>query len=590
MPFFGLLSCFCSPKPPCPRPTARLQLEMLEDRLLPSISVIGESVFVKTDAPSEKNGNLTIILDHIVPFGDLRVRITDNNYGLTGVPLEKATFAAGTIHAVNLDDNVDNALGHNFFNVELLSPDIFLVVNATKDADAVNICHDDHLLDYIRGNMWLNGTGTDYFGKPNVSLNIFGETDATADRYDIYGNDFERNGALATPIFDSFSAVYYGFSAVNVFGGHGKESYFVHDTAASAVTSIFGGVTQTAVSVLGTTGELDVAGAHVDTVNVGRDLDYGAFDAGSLKRINGTVKVDTGGGTNLLVDDNSNMSPRTAVLTTQVSAQITWGLIHGLSQGDVIYNPAAVSRVKLETGSGASEIGGVVNIKVLATEAVTDLEVAGKTYINVGSNGSMQGIHKDLNVNSTVAGAVGLTLDDSTDTNARNVTITQHQVSGLAADAAINIGQQQVGSGVDVVDPLSDLTVLGSVGDGGNVSVKSTQVGANTTIVSNAPDRVHIGDNGSLLGIKGILSLAGTVPGGTQVTIDGSTDESATATLSQFAAADGTATALLTGLAPADILWSDAAMASVDIRANSQSTLDAQDTGGVLTGFNGVQV
>jgi Ca2+-binding RTX toxin-like protein len=302
-------------------------------------------------------------------------------------------------------------------------------------------------------------------------------------------------------------------------------------------------------------------------------------NAGSVQSILGPVTVqNTGGTTNLLVDDSADAISRTATLasttlTGLAPATITYTnlsalTVNGGTAGNVFTvasTPGAIPTV-LNSGTGADKVF------VQTTAPSSSLTVNGQgglDTVSITNAGSVQGIQGAVTV--TNKGGAGnlttLTVDDSADTTARTATLGATSLVGLAP-ATITYD----------ANSLSSLTVDG--GSGGNAftvtgtpvngvatapTILNSGTGADTTLVQATAATSTLTVNGqggrdtvlitnghsvqSILGAVTIGNTGGNTTNLTSLTVDDSLDAIArTATLS------GT---VLSGLSPATITYSN---------------------------------
>jgi Ca2+-binding RTX toxin-like protein len=230
------------------------------------------------------------------------------------------------------------------------------------------------------------------------------------------------------------------------------------------------------------------------------------------------VSVQGAGGDLLVVDDSGDTTGRTATLadgslTGLAPAPISWTptssstggvnqLIFQGGSGGSTYTVTATSNVPrgtyLQTGAG----NDAVNITA-TTGSLTVYNSGGTDSVVVGSlapatpGGTLAGIQGVVQVLSS--GATNLTVDDSGDTLARQVTVTSMAVTGLGNPAPI---EYPLG--------VSSLTINGSKG-ASTYTVQSTQAGTATTINGGpANDTFQVGDaTHPLSAIQGVLTLSG---------------------------------------------------------------------------------
>jgi Ca2+-binding RTX toxin-like protein len=278
-----------------------------------------------------------------------------------------------------------------------------------------------------------------------------------------------------------------------------------------------------------------------DIVNVG--------NAGSVQGIQGTLTIENPPAHDtIIIDDSADTTPRTTTLDTFTPPGDTgFGSVTGLAPGTINYEYADTSSVTIATGNVA---GNVVN--VLATGATTNLFGNAATTVNVGNNGSVQGIFGAVHVINPPS-FTALNVDDSADTIGRPVTITNASITGLAP-GVISYAQ-------------SDLFPLNiQAGSGGSTfTVQSTpnNPGHNpvpTTLSSRGADTVTVGNAGSAQGILGSLTIQNPLAQDT-IIIDDSAD-----LMGQSA---NLAASSLTGLTPGPINFTPSKLKSLTVLAGA---------------------
>ncbi len=381
-------------------------------------------------------------------------------------------------------------------------------------------------------------------------------------------------------------------SPISITGGSGGNTF-----------NLDGGVSTQAIN-------LD-AGAGDDTINVNRDVAPLNIDGGGghdqINIGNGnTVSItspvfvtDTGGSASVLVNDLLDSASHTVTvnngeLTGLSPAAITWtstatgsgGVTNlhvvagtGSDTWDVVntsnFGPIVGGGTTwIQTGSGSSSFP---TVNVQATSGGLDVDgFSSSQSVTVGSNGNLLGIDGFVDVyNSSPSGSSALTINDSSDTTARIVAMSDGLITGLAPAPLYwtdntagtytgGVASLRIygGSGGNTWNIASDsplalgtyLTTGGGSGKADTVNLKATS-GALTIDGSNDDDTVTVGSLAPALGgtlaniiggvIIGNISGAGT----TSLTLDDSGDTQArTATLSEGS---------LAGIAPGSIQWFD---------------------------------
>jgi hypothetical protein len=190
---------------------------------------------------------------------------------------------------------------------------------------------------------------------------------------------------------------------------------------------------------------------------------------------------------------------------------------------------------------------GFQTVDILATSKPVTFD-GGATTVNVGKAGSMQGILAPVSIGASQK----VTLDDSNDPTGQNVTVDNPNgvttVTGLARSATISLTDAsgtvalqhfaiKGGSGANTFNILNTPNAVLLSSDPGTVTRLDTGTGNDTINVKGTSsfdldiegqsgfDQVHIGNNGSLLGIRGFVDVDGDQGNSiASVTVDGSAD------------------------------------------------------------------
>ncbi len=292
------------------------------------------------------------------------------------------------------------------------------------------------------------------------------------------------------------------------------------------------------------------------TVNVG--------NAGSVQGIAATLTVQDSGNYNTLnVSDSADTTARNVTLANNGGVAF-WGGITGLAPATILYEDTHTNYVYVTTGTGSD----TVNVQETSVPLVLDDE--GASTVNVGSFNSVQGIAASMTVEDT-AGSDALNINDSADTTARNVTLSNQGgiaiwglVTGLAP-ATIAYGDSSTRS-VDVTTGTGSDTV--------NVQQASVPV----VLDDEGAGTVNVGNAGSVQSIVAQLTVEDT-DGSDTVSINDSIDATArNVTMGNYlgVAVWGT----ITGLAPATIFYEDGHASSLSVTTGAVSdTVNVQATG-----------
>jgi hypothetical protein len=333
----------------------------------------------------------------------------------------------------------------------------------------------------------------------------------------------------------TFATVYFACKpSVKIAGAGGVDTITINNpnpaigmNSMTVTTGGAAGVTLNVKAIAVTTNYIGGANA---SINVGK--------AGSMQSIKATLNLENPPAFNtIILDDSADTAAQTVTLSPFVNPADSegttenWTKVTGLcAYVDINYEDDDSQTVTLKGSQG----GGTLNVQHL--ETTLNFVAGGNTTVNVGYNGSVQGILATLNLENPPA-FNSITLDDSADPTARTVTLSSFnpngadsegnndiwgRVRGLSASADINF---------EYLDTAS-LTING--GSGGNTfTVNSTTMGmpGTTTINSGSGNDTFtitatgLGSNSINIfnGQAGIdvFNVTGNTPAGVQLTIDG---------------------------------------------------------------------
>ncbi|HUY91416.1 MAG TPA: DUF4214 domain-containing protein [Pirellulales bacterium] len=226
--------------------------------------------------------------------------------------------------------------------------------------------------------------------------------------------------------------------------------------------------------------------------------------------------------------------------------------------------PASSLSQILVAGGGEND---AVNIESLAVPTTVTDSSGFFDAINVGDNGSLQGIQGQLNLENPPAFNT-INLDDSSDTTARTVSL-QNTPSPLSGDAdpwGAVTGLAPAAINYEYPDTAS-ITIDG--GNGGD-TLNVLQTGAPTNLIGGHYATINVGNNGSVQGIQGALNLENPPAFNTINLNDTSDTRTRTVivgnTSSPFSG-DSDPWGAITGLAPAAIKYeyTDTSRVTVDL-------------------------
>lgn len=295
----------------------------------------------------------------------------------------------------------------------------------------------------------------------------------------------------------------YDGRALTVRGGGSVTSanvFFINDTLTWRPTSIYTGVGKDTVNDYKSSGSLTINAINTyntDTVNLG----YSGF-ASSV----GTVTlVDIHSTTVLKIDDSADSNLRNVTVNP--------GSIVGLCSGVVSIDPSSIVSLTLLGGkntntftvtgtilSGPTSIspsasyGGTVNVAATSSALNVNfgpLPTLLRSQVNIGNAGSMQGIWADVSISS--GSYYNVSLDDSADTVARTVTISDSAVSGLGGGTVrfakkpdtLNINSGPGGNSFTVANTPARTTLNPGSGKD-SITVQQTNLNSPLSIVSSA--------------------------------------------------------------------------------------------------------
>ena len=188
-----------------------------------------------------------------------------------------------------------------------------------------------------------------------------------------------------------------------------------YSALALAILIVNGGTGANTFNVLSTpAGYTTINDAGSDTVNVG--------DVSGMQDIVGQLTVNSvkPGSVHLNLDDQADPTGRTVTMAT--------GSVSGLAPVNIDYGASALASLIVNGGLGTLTF----NVQSTPATTTTTINAAGPATVNVGDASGVQHILGLLIVNSTVAGAVHLNLNDQSDPTGRTVTMASGSVTGLA--------------------------------------------------------------------------------------------------------------------------------------------------------------
>jgi hypothetical protein len=317
---------------------------------------------------------------------------------------------------------------------------------------------------------------------------------------------------------------------------------------------VWSGLWASVGNVLITTGNANDDTVFIDNTVAGTPVvvDLGAGHArvnifpigGNLDDIQGDVSLHGGGGTATLnIDDSGNPVATSWTLADGLdhhvirtgSAAISYGLVAAsviITAGTNANNNYLVTGTNLFTTTTLNVGHGNDTVTVRANSGPLTINGSGNDTVNVGNRGSLAGIFGPLSINNGNS-AAQVNISDVTDsTNHDNVTLTDHSLTGLAADinfgpnslaglrittgtgqTTITVGNTPASAAAGaqtVLDVASGFTIVNVLGTAGSDPLSIQAAGQH-----NINGLVHIGNSGfsgggTLTGIHGAVSVFGS--------------------------------------------------------------------------------
>jgi hypothetical protein len=251
-------------------------------------------------------------------------------------------------------------------------------------------------------------------------------------------------------------------------------------------------------------------------------------------------------GDTLMVNGSSNSQIVVNQDPSEPGARGVLVTLNGQTEG---FYPGVVGDVEIAPGAGQN----AVQIQAVPVGVSVHVTSVGNDTVTLG-NGSVQGIQGPVFITNPPAYST-LNIDDSADTTGRSVRITEGGIAGLSP-AGINYHQADLkalniygGSGYNtfyVTNTPSNPFVTTNLHSGNGVNVVNVQgtTGPLNVVGGGYGDQVNIGDNGSVQGILGTVTVTNP-PSYTALNVDDSADGVGRAVT--------VTNASITGLAPAAI-------------------------------------
>jgi acrosin len=369
------------------------------------------------------------------------------------------------------------------------------------------------------------------------------------------------------------AAISYGaanITSVTVDGGSGGNGFTVADTVLNSRAGFLGttlnsGDSDDTVNVLQTHGPLSVntqGGILVDQVIVG--------NAHSLQGIHGQLTVSTSFLSTLVLDGSADK--------TGQHATVTGNSVLNLAPAPIFFEAAPQSffSVEIDPGSGTNTFDVR---QVLASTSLDFFRGSGNSTVNVGSPlNTLDTIQGEIHVNGG-SGTITVNVND------QGSTTPNQYLAGFDGNEVerLNPGGTVVGAvTIDSLDPAGQIAINLQGGSGGNTfNVKDTLIDVTTTLntgqgadtinvqgttgplVLNGQsglDTVNVGQGGSVQGIKGALTVTNS-GSFSALNVDDHLDPTGRVVTMDVANGIGT----ITGLAPATIKYTAGDVGSVSV-------------------------
>jgi hypothetical protein len=429
--------------------------------------------------------------------------VTVTNARITGLAPVPITYKQSALSALTIQAGTnDNPFGSgSTFNVQSTPNSAPTPGNTTttidsRGFDVVNVGR-NRLVSGIVGTLWIINPVS------LTTLNIDDSADTTGRSVNISANVID---GLA-PGFIEYTQS--GLNALNINAGTSiiPFSGSTFDVLSTPNWGLIPGNVTTSIDSRG-----------VDTVMVGED--------GQVDGIQGNLKISNPtDGTLLIIDDSGD--------STSEAATVTASAVTGLSPGTISYDQAGLIGLTINGGTGGTtlDVLSTPNFGLIPGNETTTFTSNGNDIINVGDNGSLQGIRGNVAIATNSGGSPALVVDDSADSTPQSaVEISATDVNSLAP-GDISYGmlaslKVRAGLGDDTVKltgPLPTFPVIV-----GGVGGTNTLVGPNqaATWVINALNGGKLGTVAfanfqNLVGGSGNDRYQFTLTGGIAGTLDG---------------------------------------------------------------------
>jgi hypothetical protein len=449
--------------------------------------------------PAPINGQLALSGDlttgkitGLTPSGEIDFATGDIN----SVHIKTGTAAAGTTGAFTIANNINSTeldVGGGAYKVNVQATDGSLTVNGGTGGDQVTLGSTTNTLDPIQGTVVLTGQGT---GNA-LTVNDQGAPIDKTRSLLITSTGFTRTPASGSPTSVSVSDF-----QTEQFNESGSAT--VQSTAPDTATTInvFGAALPVFFGPLNpATGEGNLEGVQG---SVAIQSSGNPANPNSLAQVSINDEADPSAHSNVFITQTAitNLAPAQIILSAASVAVLD---ISGPFKGGSVFNisgtPAAEVLQVVAPG-----VGDTVNVEAAAASNVpgfTTTTAVASANVNVGNQGSLQGIQGTVEVANAVFKQFfptqGMPLavvkvDDSQDTQTRNVTIDANGISGVSAPIVLTPGSvtdlsylggvSRTGHNTYTIAATADThsLTLSAPGPGDVVNVEGTSAGTTTTI------------------------------------------------------------------------------------------------------------
>jgi hypothetical protein len=291
---------------------------------------------------------------------------------------------------------------------------------------------------------------------------------------------------------------------------------------------------------------------------------------GSLSGIGATVYLENPPAHNVVnIDDHNDSAAHTATIGTFPTGQST-GYLAGVSPGIIEWVSLDTDHVNIALGAGTS------TVNVEGVSVPTFVSNRATATVNVGSGGRLSGILSPLFLENPPSFDT-VNIFDQNDFAAHTATIRNpgsfNELTGVSPGVIRWVSADTSQANIHLGPGTSTVNVQG--------------IGVPTTVFNQAPATVNVGFNGSLFAIQGTLLLENE-PSFDTVNIDDRNDSAGhTATISTVTRPGDTSLGQLAGVSPGVIQWDyfDTSQASIALGAGT-STVNVQGIGVPTTVFN----